>query len=106
MAMNGFYPFLNWFDKRAWYPLGRIVGGTVSYRALEGRREDEGKVMNVMHRAIPLFNYTPLQMTINGVQGGYREYVPGGGGGGGHLNPCPGGLEGIIEACPGGSGTT
>ena len=30
------------------------------------------------------------------------EYVPGGG----HLNPCPGGLEGIIEACPGGSGTT
>ena len=33
--------------------------------------------------AIPLFNYTPLQMTINGVQGGYREYVPGGGGGGG-----------------------
>ena len=48
--------------------------------------------------AIPLFNYTPLQMTINGVQGGYSEYVPGGGGGGG--------LEGIIEACPGVSGTT
>ena len=23
--------FLNWFDDRAWYPLGRIVGGTVSY---------------------------------------------------------------------------
>lgn len=30
MAMNGFYNFLNWFDDRAWYPLGRIVGGTVS----------------------------------------------------------------------------
>lgn len=30
MAMNGFYNFLNWFDERAWYPLGRIVGGTVS----------------------------------------------------------------------------
>ncbi|CAI8025341.1 Dolichyl-diphosphooligosaccharide--protein glycosyltransferase subunit STT3B [Geodia barretti] len=29
MAMNGFYNFLNWFDERAWYPLGRIVGGTV-----------------------------------------------------------------------------
>ena len=27
---NGFYNFLNWFDERAWYPLGRIVGGTVS----------------------------------------------------------------------------
>ena len=30
--------------------------------------------------------------------GGYREYVSGGG----HLNACPGGLEGIIEACSGG----
>ena len=30
MVMNGFYQFLNWFDERAWYPLGRIVGGTVS----------------------------------------------------------------------------
>ena len=30
MSENGFYEFLNWFDDRAWYPLGRIVGGTVS----------------------------------------------------------------------------
>nr|CAI5860780.1 unnamed protein product [Callosobruchus analis] len=29
MVKNGFYQFLNWFDERAWYPLGRIVGGTV-----------------------------------------------------------------------------
>ncbi|KAI3390119.1 hypothetical protein SNEBB_010160 [Seison nebaliae] len=29
MTENGFYNFLNWFDERAWYPLGRIVGGTV-----------------------------------------------------------------------------
>ncbi|XP_052823584.1 dolichyl-diphosphooligosaccharide--protein glycosyltransferase subunit STT3B [Octopus bimaculoides] len=29
MVSNGFYNFLNWFDDRAWYPLGRIVGGTV-----------------------------------------------------------------------------
>uniref|UniRef100_A0A3P9KGY1 Dolichyl-diphosphooligosaccharide--protein glycosyltransferase subunit STT3B n=1 Tax=Oryzias latipes TaxID=8090 RepID=A0A3P9KGY1_ORYLA len=29
LASNGFYEFLNWFDERAWYPLGRIVGGTV-----------------------------------------------------------------------------
>ena len=34
MAMNGFYNFLNWFDSRAWYPLGRIVGGTVSYSCI------------------------------------------------------------------------
>ncbi|KAI6645644.1 Dolichyl-diphosphooligosaccharide--protein glycosyltransferase subunit STT3B [Oopsacas minuta] len=29
MVNKGFYNFLNWFDERAWYPLGRIVGGTV-----------------------------------------------------------------------------
>lgn len=29
MVQHGFYNFLNWFDERAWYPLGRIVGGTV-----------------------------------------------------------------------------
>jgi hypothetical protein len=29
MTDNGFYNFLNWFDELAWYPLGRIVGGTV-----------------------------------------------------------------------------
>ena len=53
--------------------------------------------------AIPLFYCTPLYTDDNKwCPGGYREYVTGGG----HLNPCPGGLEGIIEACPGGSGTT
>eukprot|EP00049_Salpingoeca_infusionum_P009683 m.164637 g.164637 ORF g.164637 m.164637 type:complete len:756 (-) comp14405_c0_seq1:277-2544(-) len=26
---NGVYEFWNWFDATAWYPLGRIVGGTV-----------------------------------------------------------------------------
>ncbi|KAG7202653.1 hypothetical protein KM043_009828 [Ampulex compressa] len=25
MVQHGFYNFLNWFDERAWYPLGRIV---------------------------------------------------------------------------------
>lgn len=29
MVTEGFYNFINWFDERAWYPLGRIVGGTV-----------------------------------------------------------------------------
>lgn len=29
MTEHGWYDFLNWFDERAWYPLGRIVGGTV-----------------------------------------------------------------------------
>jgi len=29
LAEEGFYQFHNWFDDRAWYPLGRIIGGTI-----------------------------------------------------------------------------
>lgn len=29
LTEKGFYSFLNWFDDRAWYPLGRIIGGTI-----------------------------------------------------------------------------
>ncbi|RUS22854.1 STT3 subunit of Oligosaccharyl transferase [Endogone sp. FLAS-F59071] len=29
LVKNGFYEFWNWFDERSWYPLGRVVGGTV-----------------------------------------------------------------------------
>ena len=29
LADEGFYDFHNWFDDRAWYPLGRIIGGTI-----------------------------------------------------------------------------
>ena len=28
LAEDGFYKFLNWFDDRVWYPLGRIIGGS------------------------------------------------------------------------------
>uniref|UniRef100_A0A060TJV2 Dolichyl-diphosphooligosaccharide--protein glycosyltransferase subunit STT3 n=1 Tax=Blastobotrys adeninivorans TaxID=409370 RepID=A0A060TJV2_BLAAD len=29
LVENGFYKFLNWFDDRTWYPLGRVTGGTL-----------------------------------------------------------------------------
>ena len=29
LTKNGFYNMWNWFDDRTWYPLGRVVGGTV-----------------------------------------------------------------------------
>ncbi|KAM0787585.1 oligosaccharyl transferase stt3 subunit [Microbotryomycetes sp. NB124-2] len=29
LARDGFYEFWNWFDPTAWYPLGRVVGGTL-----------------------------------------------------------------------------
>ncbi|CAG0900746.1 unnamed protein product [Cyprideis torosa] len=29
LTERGYYDFHNWFDDRAWYPLGRIIGGTI-----------------------------------------------------------------------------
>lgn len=29
LTQEGYYSFHNWFDDRAWYPLGRIIGGTI-----------------------------------------------------------------------------
>ncbi|KAH9818459.1 dolichyl-diphosphooligosaccharide-protein glycosyltransferase [Melampsora americana] len=29
LTEQGFYAFWNWFDDTAWYPLGRVVGGTI-----------------------------------------------------------------------------
>lgn len=29
LTKEGFYNLWNWFDVRTWYPLGRVVGGTV-----------------------------------------------------------------------------
>lgn len=29
LVNNTFYEFLNWFDDRTWYPLGRVTGGTL-----------------------------------------------------------------------------
>lgn len=29
LVQNGIFKFMNWFDETAWYPLGRVVGGTV-----------------------------------------------------------------------------
>lgn len=29
LVSHSFYEFLNWFDERTWYPLGRVTGGTL-----------------------------------------------------------------------------
>ena len=29
LAENGMYAFWNWFDEFTWYPLGRVIGGTI-----------------------------------------------------------------------------
>ncbi|XP_046396858.1 dolichyl-diphosphooligosaccharide--protein glycosyltransferase subunit STT3B [Ischnura elegans] len=45
MVKHGFYNFLNWFDERAWYPLGRIVGGTV----YPGLMVTSGSIHYILH---------------------------------------------------------
>lgn len=49
LSTNGFYEFLNWFDERAWYPLGRIVGGTVSFCQAD-------VVLHVLHVGLDIFS--------------------------------------------------
>jgi len=29
LTKEGFYNLWNWFDDRTWYPLGRVIGGTM-----------------------------------------------------------------------------
>ena len=29
LTKHGFYELWNWFDDLTWYPLGRVIGGTV-----------------------------------------------------------------------------
>ncbi|KAB7506784.1 Dolichyl-diphosphooligosaccharide--protein glycosyltransferase subunit STT3B [Armadillidium nasatum] len=48
MVKHGFFNFLNWFDERAWYPLGRIVGGTV-YPGLMITSGAIHYVLNLLH---------------------------------------------------------
>ncbi|KAH9968414.1 Oligosaccharyl transferase STT3 subunit [Lactifluus volemus] len=45
LAYQGFYEFWNWFDPTAWYPLGRVVGGTI----YPGLMATSGVIYNVLH---------------------------------------------------------
>ncbi|KIP03820.1 glycosyltransferase family 66 protein [Phlebiopsis gigantea 11061_1 CR5-6] len=45
LASKGFYAFWNWFDPTAWYPLGRVVGGTV----YPGLMATSGVIYNILH---------------------------------------------------------
>ncbi len=45
LAKDGFYEFWNWFDPTAWYPLGRVVGGTI----YPGLMVTSGIIWNFLH---------------------------------------------------------
>ncbi|KAJ7620247.1 oligosaccharyl transferase STT3 subunit [Roridomyces roridus] len=45
LTSKGFHEFWNWFDANAWYPLGRVVGGTV----YPGLMATSGIIYAVLH---------------------------------------------------------
>ncbi|EIM80345.1 Oligosaccharyl transferase STT3 subunit [Stereum hirsutum FP-91666 SS1] len=45
LASEGFYEFWNWFDPTAWYPLGRVVGGTI----YPGLMATSGVIYSLLH---------------------------------------------------------
>ncbi|XP_058950571.1 dolichyl-diphosphooligosaccharide--protein glycosyltransferase subunit STT3A [Pocillopora verrucosa] len=55
LAEEGFYKFHNWFDDRAWYPLGRIIGGTI-YPGLMVTSAVLYHFMNFFHVTIDIRN--------------------------------------------------
>lgn len=54
LAEEGFYKFHNWFDDRAWYPLGRIIGGTIYPGTLSEPEHGASACMNEFDRSIPI----------------------------------------------------
>ena len=55
LADEGFYQFHNWFDDRAWYPLGRIIGGTI-YPGLMVTSAIIYHILNFLHISIEVRN--------------------------------------------------
>lgn len=51
LTETSFYNFLNWFDSRTWYPLGRVTGGTL----YPGLMTTASFIWNVLHKlGIPI----------------------------------------------------
>lgn len=59
LVEHGFYAFLNWFDQMSWYPLGRVVGGTVYPGTLDTLRLIKGIMVTaaLMHKALHAINF-------------------------------------------------
>ena len=55
LVEEGFFNFHNWFDDRAWYPLGRIVGGTI-YPGLMVTSTFIYKFLHFLHVSIDVRN--------------------------------------------------
>eukprot|EP00026_Physarum_polycephalum_P003887 Phypoly_transcript_03903.p1 GENE.Phypoly_transcript_03903~~Phypoly_transcript_03903.p1 ORF type:complete len:723 (+),score=111.26 Phypoly_transcript_03903:65-2170(+) len=59
LVNEGIYNFHNWFDEGAWYPLGRIVGGTI-YPGLMATAAVVYWVLNALHITVNIRNVCVL----------------------------------------------
>ncbi|EER34400.1 oligosaccharyl transferase STT3 subunit [Candida tropicalis MYA-3404] len=57
LVTHSFYEFLNWFDDRTWYPLGRVTGGTL----YPGLMVTSGVIYNVLK------NYLSMPIDIRNI---------------------------------------
>ncbi|RCK66727.1 Dolichyl-diphosphooligosaccharide--protein glycosyltransferase subunit STT3 [Candida viswanathii] len=57
LVTHSFYEFLNWFDDRTWYPLGRVTGGTL----YPGLMVTSGVIYNVLK------NYLSMPVDIRNI---------------------------------------
>lgn len=55
LATEGFLDFLNWFDDRGWYPLGRTIGGTI-YPGLMATAASIYWILHAVHITINIRN--------------------------------------------------
>ena len=59
LAFKGWYEFWNWFDPTAWYPLGRVVGGTI-YPGLMATSGVIYYVLQALHLPVDIRNICVL----------------------------------------------
>ncbi|KAF7728651.1 oligosaccharyl transferase stt3 subunit [Apophysomyces ossiformis] len=59
LVKDGYYEFWNWFDDRSWYPLGRVVGGTV-YPGLMVTAATIHNILHFLHFPVDIRNVCVL----------------------------------------------
>lgn len=67
MTENGFYQFHDWFDDMAWYPLGRIIGGTI----YPGKFE----ILKIYHRSYDDIVFYILTTSCHKCYHGYTKHM-------------------------------
>ncbi|KAF7030477.1 hypothetical protein CFC21_042014 [Triticum aestivum] len=67
LSKSGIYEFWNWFDDRTWYPLGRVIGGTVAgedgrARGGRGSWDDRWKVVlgTLLAALVPVVGFNAI----------------------------------------------